>query len=266
MKKYGFTLIELLVVILVIAILIAIVTPSLHAIKQSARTVLCGSNIKQLYFSLSVYNQNCNTLPHGFDRSVNYTNPPKIYLGNATYDKLGLWWLQVISEDVSNLRENTEIWCPSNKLKTSNIKDIVLCGNYGINRSICKDSEIVKGVESEFVGKPLSLDSINRASETILIVDSGYSIISWKGASDLSESLFDNTSREEAFYIPGISENANRTFSGDFCEDAIKGRHRNQTVNAIYIDGHLKSQMADHLFVKTSNDNYINKSPLWTPK
>jgi prepilin-type N-terminal cleavage/methylation domain-containing protein/prepilin-type processing-associated H-X9-DG protein len=47
MNRRAFTLIELLVVIAVIAILMAILTPVLQAVKKQAREVACRSNLRQ---------------------------------------------------------------------------------------------------------------------------------------------------------------------------------------------------------------------------
>ncbi len=46
-KRKGFTLIELLVVIAIIALLLAIIMPSLQRARNSARAVVCQSNLKQ---------------------------------------------------------------------------------------------------------------------------------------------------------------------------------------------------------------------------
>ena len=50
MKREGFTLIELLVVISVIALMIAILLPSLRIMKLQAEAVVCESNINQMDF------------------------------------------------------------------------------------------------------------------------------------------------------------------------------------------------------------------------
>lgn len=54
----GFTLVELLVVISIIALLLAILMPSLQKAREQAKTVVCLSNAKQLGFSWILYTEN----------------------------------------------------------------------------------------------------------------------------------------------------------------------------------------------------------------
>ncbi len=63
-KRFGFTLIELLVVIAIIALLMAIVMPSLQLAKEKAKIVICGSNMKQVVYGVMAYaNNNDGKLP-----------------------------------------------------------------------------------------------------------------------------------------------------------------------------------------------------------
>ena len=48
MRKNGFTLIELLVVIAIIALLLAVIVPSLNIAKKKAEEVICRSNLHHL--------------------------------------------------------------------------------------------------------------------------------------------------------------------------------------------------------------------------
>ena len=54
-NRKGFTLIELLVVIAVIAILMAILMPSLLRIKEQAREISCRSNLRQYGIAQAIY-------------------------------------------------------------------------------------------------------------------------------------------------------------------------------------------------------------------
>ncbi len=51
-RRIGFTLIELLVVIAIIALLMAILMPTLNQVKKQARTAACQGQLKQWALSL----------------------------------------------------------------------------------------------------------------------------------------------------------------------------------------------------------------------
>lgn len=65
-KKNGFTLIELLVVIAIIAILLAILLPALHRVREQGKRVVCLSNLKQLSLAWIMYaDENDDILVNG---------------------------------------------------------------------------------------------------------------------------------------------------------------------------------------------------------
>ncbi|MCE5341594.1 MAG: type II secretion system GspH family protein [Planctomycetaceae bacterium] len=66
MKKIkGFTLVELLVVISIIAVLLAVLMPSLRKAKEQANFVICKNNLRQIGLAGTMYLQaNNNAFPH----------------------------------------------------------------------------------------------------------------------------------------------------------------------------------------------------------
>ena len=64
-RRRGFTLIELLVVIAIIALLIAILVPSLRGARNSARRLACATKLKQIGVGMGLYlSDNKDRLPH----------------------------------------------------------------------------------------------------------------------------------------------------------------------------------------------------------
>ena len=157
------------------------------------------------------------------------------------------------------------LWCPSRQVTVPLLKTNVLCGNYGVNLSICKNSNDIPIREEEFVGTPLCSEDISRPGETLLVIDSGYSLISWWHATDIPP-VPPGRSREDTSYVPGLHINADRYVWPGQEEDAINGRHPNKTVNVGFVDGHVEKRKAESLFVEKTADGYKNKSPLWQPK
>lgn len=66
-RKRGFTLIELLVVIAIIALLLAIIMPSLRMVKEQAKKVICATHLKSIGQAIVLYAQEQNDeLPMNF--------------------------------------------------------------------------------------------------------------------------------------------------------------------------------------------------------
>ena len=96
----GFSLIELLAVISVIALLFAILTPIVDAIRNSARTTKSLSNLRQMASAMQMYASDNNGL-----YPVGYFNPapedtdgnpiPSPYGTNLPFDNENYWYLEV---------------------------------------------------------------------------------------------------------------------------------------------------------------------------
>ena len=263
MKHRCFTLIELLVVIAMVAILLAILTPVLHSIRQHAKALACSSRIRTLTLDLIMYEEKNHAFPYGFRDS--FTKPPGGFPGDATYNRQGWWWFNIMEGYDDETKKRT-LRCPSKSLRHPRLTTNILYGNYGVNRSLCKSPDGIQKYWKEFVGAPLGRFDIPQPSRTLLIVDSGYSIISWWHATDVSPASLDGNRGEDTAYVPGLKINKDRDFLPDQEQDANDGRHPNKTVNVGFADGHIARKKADDLFVEKEAEAYTNKSPLWVPK
>jgi prepilin-type N-terminal cleavage/methylation domain-containing protein/prepilin-type processing-associated H-X9-DG protein len=73
MRRRGFTLIELLVTVAIIALLIAILLPSLGRAREQTRMTKCGANLKQIFVAVASYaGQNNDIVVSG---KSGYTRP-----------------------------------------------------------------------------------------------------------------------------------------------------------------------------------------------
>lgn len=95
----AFTLVELLVVISIIAVLLAILMPSLQKAREQAKKVVCSSNMRQMGVALQCYMQDSDSrLP---DSSCYITDPNQ-------------YWLKILSK---YLKQNLLFKCPADTAK-----------------------------------------------------------------------------------------------------------------------------------------------------
>jgi len=143
-KKKGFTLIELLVVIAIIAVLLAILMPSLKKVKMLGQRLVCNAHLKDMGKLMYLYSmQNDDKMVSGWP------------YGRRWYDLLGkLYGAQhkTSGDSGGNSMYDIEIFkCPSERVKFEKGENNAATGMYGYNPFFQCVGDDING---EFVGRP----------------------------------------------------------------------------------------------------------------
>ena len=119
-RKNGFTLIELLVVVAIIAVLVSILLPSLSRARESARRVVCASNLHQISAALYAYSNEHNG---------------RIWLGEHELplgsEQPNLIDIRILTEVIKTYNLIPQLWwCPSDRGSYYNIYYPIFMASY----------------------------------------------------------------------------------------------------------------------------------------
>ena len=220
MKKSGFTLIELLTVMAIIALLAAIIFPSLNSARAKARGTQCLSNLKQISLAVMLYAEDNNQkLPPMYIISNQPTPNSEALIDlsteSGTAGTTGWTWTNSLYSYVKN---NDIFACPDAPLEDVATYDSC----YGINYHLATPL----GVGMRKIHK------IKYPSNTYLITDMG--MYGFGAASAAANGRW---------YIPGAVKDDDPNLASvpaAYKSDATSPRHLTQ-LNMLYLDGHTKS-------------------------
>jgi prepilin-type processing-associated H-X9-DG protein/prepilin-type N-terminal cleavage/methylation domain-containing protein len=266
MRPRAFTLIEMIVVIATLVLLAAMLFPVLARCREEARTVACCANIRQLTASLLNYEAENQSLPYGFDFRTD--PPPGGPQGDARHDPPGWWWFHYagVIRHKSWLKtgETKVLRCPSSRLGDWALDLDLLTGKYGVNQSLCMNTMAILStpMREVFTGTPLSTGDLRSPGSTLLLADSGYSLICWWQATAEPPVPIGDRYIADTSYVPGLAINKDRVLWPGMAEDAVAGRHPDKSVNVGFADGHSERREASDLLVEKTEEGYTN-TLLW---
>ena len=216
----AFTLVELLVVIGIIALLMGILLPSLSVARESAKSLACLSNLRQLATAATLYtNANHGSFPPAYWLE---SRPPLVINANWDFTTIrdtststtrvepGLLWQGAAGAQVQQ--------CPSFDGRSNSLADPYTGYNY--------NTSFIGHGQSESIPAPIKATQIRSASTCALFGDGQYA----SGADKFMRAPFPN---------PGDASFTNRSAG-------TQGyRHRKRT-NIAFADGHAESWSQRH--------------------
>jgi len=273
----AFTLIEVLVVAAIIAMLVAILTPSLAVARQSSRAVVCASNIRQIGMGWHMYAQQWHdsAVAGRFPKITGSTN--LYWVGNGW--KYRARWYAMLGAQVRLFAfskpspdpalDNTQpvdgdVFLDPEARAYNNSRNYP----YGYNFQFLGNSrKRLSGGATDWINWPVKTGRIKSPARTVMAAD----CLGTAASTPLEQRLPYDPSGTAANTDPARIVNhgwaldpPRLTATGDFCDDGLRGkarsapdeRHRGKA-NVIFCDNHVERLRARQLGYVINTDGTV---------
>jgi prepilin-type N-terminal cleavage/methylation domain-containing protein/prepilin-type processing-associated H-X9-DG protein len=261
----GFTLVELLVVVGILALLVSVLVPSLRSSRQSAQTVKCASNLKQLGTGWTVYSQNYDgAIVPG--RVAKIPGANNVYsVGNGEHFR-PRWYVQLGAEagffafnkpspdpadDNIKTVDNEMCLCPARPQWINNRNF-----GYGYNFQFLGNSRFrvdaggTAAPAMGFINFPVRYTDITRTSGTVIAADALGTAATYPEGQRLPYNVTGQNNQLKQMGNHGWSLDPPRmTATGDFCDDSNRGKARSAPEDRhqarayfLFCDTHVEAQ------------------------
>ena len=252
MRKKAFTLVELLVVISIIALLLAILMPTLQKARMQAQSVVCKSNMKQLGLVLEFYKiSNKNYL------LPTYESPSP---GNFIY-----WTDRLTKNNYINFNDRNVFFCPSltpRNWKEAETKIGLTWDNIGCTFGLRQWSDPKASQrDAADLTVPHKVDIIKSPSSFFLLADSIWILDNFPGYNEATTRYHYNRTQCYAISLG----------AGSGIYSRFHVRH-NKAANTLFADGHIAAVKSDYFeTLRDTQSGYMGplawkmKYYVWTP-